>query len=419
MSLGKSVPNVGYARGLLFYPISCCLLLLSAFGWSSEEPVKVPLKKVLILSSKGGGGHIAAANTLKQLIGQDYELRVIYPIDQLRIWGVPSGEQFYNAMLRNGWVRSMNFIVRHLAPPIFRSRMSKLEKIIASSIESHQPDLIISLIPFVNYPATEAARKKGVPYLMITTDNDLRNWAFGMEKIKHSQFKVTIGADLPMTRALLLEKNISNEMIEVVGLPLRTEFIQKKETEEVIRDLEIPEEKRKILIMMGAAGGTTAYEYARKIGRMDLGAHLIVVSGRNEDLREELEDLPLHPSNSLTAIGYTDQIADLMSISDVIITKPGPGTINEAIAMKLPILIDNTGISLFWERANVDMVLNYGIGEKIRRFKQVRGLLTSYLQDSNVREHLEESFVAVPSNQFHLKIQKIIEELIAQKEKAQ
>src|ERR1700722_19826827 len=100
-------------------------------------------KTLLILSSRGGGGHTAAAFTLQKLLSCEYDIRIIYPIDQLRIWGIPSGEQFYNAMLQNGWTRSMNFIVRHIAPHLFRSREEKLEKIIDSHIESYKPDLVI------------------------------------------------------------------------------------------------------------------------------------------------------------------------------------------------------------------------------------------------------------------------------------
>jgi processive 1,2-diacylglycerol beta-glucosyltransferase len=336
-----------------------------------------------------------------------------YPINQLRIWGVPSCEQVYNAMLRNGWIRSMNFIVRNVVPSIFRSYMGKLERIINSYIKTHQPDLVISVIPFVNFPASEAARKSGIPFLVITTDNDLRNWALEMEKIKHPHFKVTIGADLPTTRDILVKKNVPEHAIETIGLPLRPDFIVQKDREKILEELNLPTDRAIILIMMGAAGGDTAYEYAKKVGDLDLGAHLVVVAGRNKKLKKELDHLNLHSSNSLSVFGFTDRISDIMAVSDVVITKPGPGTINEAIAMKLPILIDNTDISLFWERANVDVVLKYGVGQKIKKFNQIKGLLKTYLKDEQMIQNTEKSFIDVPSNQFHLRIRGIIQDLIS------
>jgi processive 1,2-diacylglycerol beta-glucosyltransferase len=399
--------------------ISCfcfCLVLCSAHLFAEDVTESSPQQKtILILSSTGGGGHIAASNTLQSLVGDEYGLKMAYPINQLRIWGVPSCEQVYNAMLRNGWIRSMNFIVRNLAPSIFRSYMGKLERIIHSYIQTYKPDLVISVIPFVNLPASEAARKSKIPFLIITTDNDLRNWAFEIEKIKHPYFKVTIGADLPTTRDVLLKKNIPESAIETIGLPLRTEFMVQKDRKKILKELNLPSDKKMILIMMGAAGGDTAYAYAQKVGNLDLNAHLVVIAGRNNKLKKQLERLELHSSNTMTVFGFTDRIADIMAVSNVIITKPGPGTINEAIAMKLPILIDNTDITLFWERANVDFVLKYGVGQKIKKLKQIEDLLITYLNDEQTIQNVEKCFVDIPPNQFHLRIRGIIQELISAK----
>jgi UDP-N-acetylglucosamine:LPS N-acetylglucosamine transferase len=390
---------------------------LSGFIYSEEAGEQAPLRKtILVLSSYGGGGHLAASNTLQKLVGDEYDLKIVYPINQLKIWGVPSCERVYNNMLSSGWIRSMNFIVRNVCPPVFRSRLGKLEEIIASYINTHQPHLVISLIPFINYPASEATRKNEIPFLLVTTDNDLRNWAFEMQKVKHPQMKVTIGADLPTTRDILLKMNIPENAIETIGLPLRPDFMNQKDEKKILEELQLPSNKEIILIMMGGAGGVTAYEYAKKIGRLNLGAHLVVIAGRNNKLKKELEQLKLHPSNTLTAFGFTDRVSDLMAVSDVIVTKPGPGTINEALAMKLPILIDNTESSLFWERANVDIVLRYGVGQRIKKFSQVEGLLLTYLKDAKAKEAVELSFLDVPSNQFHLRVPEIIHELVSLRE---
>jgi UDP-N-acetylglucosamine:LPS N-acetylglucosamine transferase len=405
---------MGYCLKLLF--LNLILFVLFGTQISAEEDGIVmshQRKTLLVLSSRGGGGHTAAVHTLKKLLESEYDIHVIYPIDQLHIWGIPSGEQFYNSMLQSGWTRSMNFIVRHIAPPIFKNREQKLEQIIDSSIDSYEPDLVISLIPFVNYPASEAARKRLIPYLLVTTDNDLRHWVLGLEKLKHPDFKVTIGSDLATSRELLLKKNIPAAAIETIGLPLRPEFIVSKDVKMIREELEIDEGKPVILIMMGGAGGSKSYHYAKKIGQMDLSAHIIVVMGNNVKGKKELERIPLHPSNSMTLLGFTDRVADLMAISHVIVTKPGPGTISEAIAMELPILIDNTDKLLFWERINVEMVLNYGVGQRITHPRQIEDLVETYLMDAALKEQLHDSFGSIPPNHFHLRIGGIIEQMVA------
>ena len=102
-----------------------------------------------------------------------------------------------------------------------------------------------------------------------------------------------------------------------------------------------------------------------------------------------------------------------MAISHLIVTKPGPGTINEAIAMKLPILIDNTDKLLFWERINVDLVLRYGVGQRITHPREIEDLIANYLLDDTLQEKLYDSFCSIPPNNFHVKIKGIIADMVA------
>jgi len=233
-----------------------CLLFaeeqsVSVRGGNQELQTSVPaMKKILVLSSHGGYGHTAAANTLIALLGKQYQFSIYHPIDQVRVMGVPLRENFYNATLKHGWIRTMNFIARHIAPGLFNASRKQLEEMVGSWIDKEKPDLVISIIPFVNYPATEAARKRDIPYLLITTDNDLRNWSYRLEKLHHPNFKITIGADLPLTRGLLLKKKIPDSAIETIGLPLRLNFTVRKDEEKLREEYNIPQDKAIVLIIM-------------------------------------------------------------------------------------------------------------------------------------------------------------------------
>lgn len=387
-------------------------MLFSAGAALCAEEKRDERKTLLVLSSIGGGGHAAACAALNQLVGKEYNIQVIYPINELKMWGVPGSERIYNKILKKGWIRSMNFLVRHVSTPMLRARHEQTEQIIASFIEAHKPSLVISLIPFINYPASEAARKNDVPFLVITTDNDLRNWVVDLERVTHQSMKITIGTDQPLTKDLILEKQIPLSAIELTGLPLREEFLSHKEKRALCEEWGLDLEQKRVLIMMGGAGGVAAYDYAEKIGKMPLGVHLIVIAGRNEALKEDLLELSVDPSNQLTVFGFTNRVADLMAISDVIVTKPGPGTINEAVAMRLPILIDNTDISLFWERSTVDLILKQGLGQKIRKFHELEGYLNGYLYNEEIKKEIEHAFLQAPVNQFHLKLPSLIHEMI-------
>ena len=76
-------------------------------------------KKLLILSSFGGYGHIAATNTLKALLGSEYKIDTAYPIKDLRILGMPSGEAFYNYTISNNWTAFTNWYTSTFSPTVF------------------------------------------------------------------------------------------------------------------------------------------------------------------------------------------------------------------------------------------------------------------------------------------------------------
>lgn len=369
-------------------------------------------KKILVLSSNGGYGHSAAVSTLQKILGTRYEMCIIYPINDVHICGIFSRENIYNQMLLKGWVRSTNILARIFAPLFFRIRHKLVEELITKAIEKEKPDLVLSIIPFLNFPAAEATHKKGLPFLLVTTDNDLKNWVIGLKSMSRSHFKVTIGNELPTTRQMLMKYGVDQSAIQNLGLPLRLEFIQKRSKEQLRTLYQVAEDRHVVLLMMGGAGANCAFDLAKSILKLPLSVHLIVCTGKNEQLINRLKNIFPHPSNALMSVGFTQDIPDLMALADLLITKPGPGTINEAIAMQLPILIDDTKKALYWERINIDLILKYGIGAQIKRYQDIQSLLQKYLKNPKVRTEIQEAYAKIPPCTFHEKIEPLIEEML-------
>lgn len=392
------------------------LFLTIIWTLPSRLPAEEVKKKILVLCSNGGYCHNAAAQTLKNLLSDRYSFEVVYPIDELKIWGISSGEGLYNYMLQHGWVQSINLVTKHLAPKIFRTRKSKLETLIKRHIERTQADLVISVIPFVNCPATEAARKCGVPYLLITLDNDLQMWVHGLQGVQHPHFKVTVASDSWNNREMLRKRKIPDCSIAPIGLPIRADFFSDKNVLSIKNDFNIPPNKPVVLIICGGAGGKQAFEYAKEIGLTQFGVHLVVCAGKNQDLPDALHKLSLHPTNSMTVVGFTSRISDLMAASDLIITKSGPATVTEAMAMRLPILIDATSPILSWEQSNIDLVMHYGIGDYISAFEEVDPLLRRFVFDSELRKEIKDSYRKVPVNCFRESIGPLVDSMCALKE---
>ncbi len=60
-----------------------------------------------------------------------------------------------------------------------------------------------------------------------------------------------------------------------------------------------------------------------------------------------------------------------MARANLIVLKPGPLTLTEAMALHKPVLMDCTHGVLPWERANIKMVQEHGLGRAIRRLSDL------------------------------------------------
>jgi hypothetical protein len=87
---------------------------------------------------------------------------------------------------------------------------------------------------------------------------------------------------------------------------------------------------------------------------------MVVVTGRNQQLYSHLLraqhsfEVPAH------ILGFAHNMPDLMHAADVIVTKAGPGTITEAMACGLPIVL--TGAIPGQEEGNLDWVVQNELG---------------------------------------------------------
>lgn len=368
------------------------------------------LRKVLILSSLGGYGHSAAAHTISQLLQDEWKTAISYPINELKICGVPSGESLYNFLISRNFTQLMNWMAGSVAPYLFQLRVKKTIHLIKSRLEQEKPDLLISLIPFINYPASEAARHFKIPLLIVSTDNDLHNWVYGLENVKHSGVKVTIGCDLPSTRGLLQKKGFPEESIETIGLPLRPAFYTPLDKQRLRSQRGILPHRPVVLIMMGGAGAVSALNYAKRLAKLPLNLHLIVCAGRNRALAARLNELPLAKENRLEIFPFTERVQELMALCDLLITKPGPGTLNEAAALRVPLLVEGTTLPLFWEQININLVEQQGIGKVLYSIDHLEPIVSHLLQP-HIRVQIEQAYKHLPVNRFHERLPELLDEL--------
>jgi 1,2-diacylglycerol 3-beta-galactosyltransferase len=120
------------------------------------------------------------------------------------------------------------------------------------------------------------------------------------------------------------------------------------------------------LVMFGGEGSTQMLRIAKALNREDSGIQLILLCGKNEELADQLRGI--NQRIPMFVQGFTRDGPLYMEISDFFIGKPGPGSISEALAKQLPVIVQRNAWTLAHERYNADWVEHMGVGLAVRDF---------------------------------------------------
>jgi hypothetical protein len=343
--------------------------------------------KVDFIYFDAGGGHRAAATALKAVIdeqrrpqGDEWDVRMVNlqkilgPLDVFRKVTGLELQEIYNQMLARGWtlgsaqgLKFMHGVIRLYHGPAVRM----LEKYWAAE----RPDLVVSLVPNFNKALFESVRSTlpGVPYVTILTDIADYPPHFWMEQ--QDQFLIC-GSDKAVAQARALGYT-DDRTFRASGMILRPTFYQPVTIDRVAerKKLGLDPERPTGLVLFGGQGSKVMLEIAERLSDIQL----ILICGKNAGLAARLRALPLKAPRYVE--GFTSEIPYYMSLADFFIGKPGPGSISEAVAMGLPVIVERNIWTLPQERYNADWVLERSAGMVVGNFRGIGGAVTGMLRD--------------------------------------
>ncbi len=138
----------------------------------------------------------------------------------------------------------------------------------------------------------------------------------------------------------LKRKGMPSEKLYVTGIPLRPEFSVACRTPSIWENYNISPDLFTLMIMGGGCGLLTGIEdILNELIQQDLPMQILAVTGTNQTLAKKLEAISQSSRIPIRVMGFVDNIAQLMEISDLLLTKAGGVTVFEALAKKLPMLI--------------------------------------------------------------------------------
>lgn len=268
-----------------------------------------------------------------------------------------------------------------------------------------RPDVIVSVHPLLNHITLQLLHdfKLRIPFLTVITD---------LVSIHCSWFAPDVTACAVPTEVAYeraLAAGVAAKRVHLLGMPIDPRFAAlPAESPAALREgLGLDPNRSTVLLVGGGEGAIGLGEAARQVGQSDLDAQMIVVTGRNHQLRSQLERACADFRVPARILGFVENMPDLMHAADVIVTKAGPGTINEAMACGLPIVL--TGAIPGQEEGNIDFVLDNEIGVLARSPGAVVSALRDILAPDNpLRTRLRENVRTLSRPQASLDIARLV-----------
>jgi hypothetical protein len=348
------------------------------------------VKRLDFVYFEAGGGHRSAAIALKTLAeqqGRPWQVRlvnlqeVLDPLDIFRKYTGIRLQEVYNLLLRKGWTLGSAQLLMAMHG-IIRLYHRGQVKLLGRLWSDATPDLVVSLVPNFNRAMFEALRATDprVPYVTVLTDFADYPPHFWMEP--QPQY-VVCGTERAVQQALAMGYS-PERVLRASGMILRPSFYEPIE-------LAIGDERDRVgllpdlptgLVLFGGEGSGEMLRIAEQVDRTGVALQLIFVCGKNERLRNRLAGLNTRYPKYV--VGFTSEIARLMNMSDFFIGKAGPGSISEALAMKLPVIVACNSWTLPQECYNADWVREKKVGIVLRSFGEIGRAVRELLQPATL-----------------------------------
>ena len=188
------------------------------------------------------------------------------------------------------------------------------------------------------------------------------------------------------TKEELMRRGIPENRIRVLGIPIDPKFHREISRPAAAKKLGVDPSTFTLLIASGGLGTGPIFSLVRILSGMQEPISLLIVTGRNTALYEQLENFRHKISHPMKVYGFIDNMEELMAASDIIISKPGGLTCAEAMAKGLP-LIAVSPIPGQEER-NIRFLEKVGVALYPKKIDQVPSLIRELRGNPGRREEI-------------------------------
>ncbi|GJQ08795.1 hypothetical protein GpartN1_g586.t1 [Galdieria partita] len=375
---------------------------------------------VFLLYGSGGGGHKASVDAVSYLCKVKYPHWKVLALNVSELAGCEFGDRVYNFILQQdlaGVVGVLYSVAQTFGPLLsdkFTGRLKREWK------NYPKPNVVVSFVPFLNVSIIESAPyAKHITVMTDFTHTDAHPW------LQDQRQTVFCGTSEAYEQALM--KGFEKTNIKLLsGMVVHPRFYSEFVSDDKMSLLDYlsvfgfdmsfptfliifgafpPYESTMRLISFLSLRGATERNIRNDIVELDKAGfgqpfletmlktmervNVLCVCGKNKRLLESIRKKFLKDKGFLVhAVGFTEQIPLLMRMSELIISKPGPGVVAEALVSKKPLLLVAEERNLMeQERAVAAWVRRHGVGKVVSSLESAATV--SYEEILHLKENVE------------------------------
>ncbi len=309
-----------------------------------------PRQKILIFTSKTGGGHISLAEALRDRLSDQYTIEMIDP--QPRVI-----HAHYRLVSRHAlWLWAAEFRFSDTparARAAHRIYSTLLVRNVAAALRRSAPDLVMTTYPFLTSEVKEAMRRFGqpLPFIMLFADPNGVHQSWLTEQGAEGVFAPT-----RETYDQALAAGFPPERLHLTGWPVRAQFYRdfSASRPSALAAMGLQPDRLTVFLQGGGEGAARFVRTVENLLQVE-NIQIILAAGTNRRLYRRFQHTP-----RLFALPFTKEIATYMSAADVVMGKAGPNMLFEAVTLGKPFIA--TAYIPGQEQANLEFIQRHHLG---------------------------------------------------------
>jgi processive 1,2-diacylglycerol beta-glucosyltransferase len=342
-------------------------------------------RRILVLSASVGAGHMRAAQAVEAALREIAPDATVQNIDILTLTNTAFRRVYGKAYLDlvNMAPHVLGFVYDFMDKPIkpkspgdrLRLMVEKLNltKLRDMLIEQHW-DVVVNthFLPAEIIANMRKSGKIAQRQMTVTTDFEThRLWV--NEPTEHYTTATAEGA------AYLASFGVARERISVPGIPIHPLFSQPMDRKTALKSQGLAGDRPIVLQLAGGFGVGPIAKLYQGVLAIKQPLEIVVVAGKNESAQAELKKIRVPTRHRAKVLGFTNQIHELMSVADIVMSKPGGLTTSEVLASGTAMAIVNPIPGQ--ESRNSDYLLEQGAAIKINNISTLTMKLEDLLAD--------------------------------------